>query len=245
MLGRRWGDPPAHRTSIMGVPYSECPIRFSEIPNPIWLARTEITNEQIEGIFPMRKRDTNSPSDTHPVSNASWGDARRFCSRLSVLFGLVVGLPTEVEWEYAARSGTDTEFCFGSDPSDLHLYAWFRNRSSTIYRPRPVGLLAPNGWGFYDMHGNVLEWCNEPWEPYRGNEAHGPRTVQTALSALGVVRGGGAAYPPECCRSARRFRTDKGLPPRQLGFRPVLRLEQTPLKSAQPLRGHQRDGGSM
>ena len=94
----------------------------------------------------------------------SWDDAVAFCEKLSALpaeqaAGRVYRLPTEAEWEYACRAGTTTAYSFGDDEQDLGKYAWFgKNSGKTTHA---VGEKLPNGWGLYDMHGNVLEWCSD------------------------------------------------------------------------------------
>jgi formylglycine-generating enzyme required for sulfatase activity len=101
--------------------------------------------------------------EEHPVENVSWDDAQLFVGRLSENTGKRYRLPTEAEWEYAARAGSTTNFHFGNDTSELSEYAWYG--ADSLGTTQPVGLKKPNAWGLYDMAGNVREWCQDWWDP--------------------------------------------------------------------------------
>jgi len=99
-----------------------------------------------------------------PVENVSLDDAVEFCKKLSELpeekkAGRVYHLPTEAQWEYACRAGSKTIYSFDDGEGLLPEYGWFKRNSSQ--RTHTVGLLEPNAWGLYDMHGNVWEWCSD------------------------------------------------------------------------------------
>lgn len=96
-----------------------------------------------------------------PVEQVSWYDAVKFCEKLSQQIGEKVRLPSETEWEYACRAGTRTEYYFGDNANDFKDYGWYSKNSGS--KPHPVGEKRPNGWGLYDMHGNVREWCGDNW----------------------------------------------------------------------------------
>jgi formylglycine-generating enzyme required for sulfatase activity len=112
---------------------------------------------------------TNPPPDEltneFPVANVSWYDATNFCGRLTLREksagrlpnGLIYRLPTEAEWEYAARAGTSTAYFFGNDPAVLGDYAW----SNQNVGPQEAGKKLPNPWGLYDIYGNVWEWTGD------------------------------------------------------------------------------------
>ena len=122
----------------------------------------EVTQSQYEAV--MGNNPSSIKGKNNPVENVFWGDAVAFCAKLSALpaevaAGHVYRLPTEAEWEYACRAGTTTAYSFGEDAKDLGKYAWFGDNSREI--THPVGEKLPNGWGLYDMHGNVWEWCSD------------------------------------------------------------------------------------
>jgi formylglycine-generating enzyme required for sulfatase activity len=189
---------------------------------PFYMSRTEVTQRQWRRVM----GDDNAPwsgsaeASTDPdraASRISWLDAQSFCAQLnSIAAGqsLNLRLPTEAEWEYACRAGSDAPYCFGNDPAVLAEYAWFGGNSSADRQPRPhkVAQKKSNAWELYDMHGNVWEWCEDLYAPY-------PSGAQPDGSASGrgqrmVLRGGGIDQYPPGCRSAVRT----GAPPDEKEF---------------------------
>ena len=130
------------------------------------LGRFEVS--QNEYVFVMEKNPSQNKARNLPVERVSWNDANAFCEKLTQLSRelKVIGeneeyrLPTVAEWEHACRAGTQTRFCNGNSELDLNRVAWWRGNSK--YKTHAIGLKAPNEWGFYDMHGNVWEWCLDP-----------------------------------------------------------------------------------
>lgn len=120
----------------------------------------------------------NNPQN--PVEQVNYDDAIAFCQKLTQLTGKNYRLPTELEWEYACRAGTTTDYYFGDDYRQLGDYAWYLDNSQGT--THPVGQKKPNTLGLYDMHGNVWEWCQEV-----------------------VMRGGSWNFYPAFCRSAIRY----------------------------------------
>lgn len=102
----------------------------------------------------------------HPVDGVSWHRAQKFIEKLNKKDNKYsYRLPTEAEWEFAARAGTETDFSFGDDEDDLKLYGWYEKNSNTSEPSRVAGL-KPNRWGLYDMHGNVDEWVQDDYGSY-------------------------------------------------------------------------------
>ncbi len=134
--------------------------------------------------------------------------AMEYCRWLSAKTGKAYRLPTEAEWEYAARAGTTTTYSFGDDPEQLDDYAWYVNNTE---KPQQVGKKKPNPWGLYDMHGNVGEWCLDHYVPdlystFTGpNPVKGPVVPPDAKEYSYVVRGGSWDDDPEKLRSAARL----------------------------------------
>ncbi|MCX5642282.1 MAG: SUMF1/EgtB/PvdO family nonheme iron enzyme [Candidatus Omnitrophica bacterium] len=135
--------------------------------------------------------------DTHPVVNVFWDDATAYANHYGKR------LPTEAEWEKAARAGSATSYCFGDAESDLKDYAWYSANSNR--QTHPVGTRKPNAFGLYDMHGNALEWCSDWFDAnyYSSSPASNPKGPDSGLNR--VARGGcwfGSAT--DYCRSAVR-----------------------------------------
>ncbi len=153
----------------------------------------------------------NNPSrfkgDDHPVENVSWEMAMEFCEKLSKATGKTYRLPTEAEWEYAARAESTGKYCFGNDEKLLSQYAWYHENSGG--KTHPVGQLKPNAFGLFDMHGNVWEWCADWYSGsyYAECERQGIVTDPQgpATGSLRVIRGGGWILYAVGCRSAYRF----------------------------------------
>jgi formylglycine-generating enzyme required for sulfatase activity len=121
-------------------------------------------------------------SDDCPVLGISWFAANEFCSLLSDLpsekaAGHRYRLPTEAEWEYCCRAGSESVFCFGDDGGELTEYAWFEDNSDN--KSQPVGKLKPNNWGLYDFHGNATEWCSDWFEEFDGEDKVDPKGPET------------------------------------------------------------------
>jgi formylglycine-generating enzyme required for sulfatase activity len=162
---------------------------------------------------------------TPPYADESWGwgkekqpvigithySAVKYCEWLSAKTGKKYRLPTEAEWEYAARAGTKTAYSFGDDASTLGEYAWYRANAGE--QPHVGAQKKPNAWGLFDMHGNVAEWTADAYDPqfYSKPAAKAPSAFNNGGDALypHVVRGGSWDDDPPRLRSAARRASDE------------------------------------
>ena len=203
-------------TFMMGSPESEKGRNENETQHEVTISKDyylgvhEVTQAQYEKVIgknPSHFQGAivgNENADL-PVENVSWHDAVEFCKKLSELpeekkAGRVYRLPTEAQWEYACRAGSKTAYSFDDEEGLLPVYGWFIRNSSQ--RTHTVGLLEPNAWGLYDMHGNVWEWCSDWHEEYpKGavSDPSGPREGSGRVS-----RGGGWGLVAAFCRSTSR-----------------------------------------
>jgi len=206
----RMGSPAGEK----GREDDEGPVHEVEITKPFYLGVTEVTQAQWQRV--MGSNPSNWKGDDLPVEQVSWEDAMEFCRKAGYR------LPTEAEWEYACRAGSTTRFSFGDADGDLGAYAW--NDGNSEKRTHPVGQKKPNAWGFFDMHGNVWEWCADWYaKGYYGQsprqDPHGPSS-----GSRRVLRGGSWYYSPRYCRSAFRSGSDPSSCFSNLG----LRVARTP-----------------
>jgi len=154
-------------------------------------------------------------SDNSPIVGVSYYDAEAYSKWLSLKTNKEYRLPTEEEWEYVARAGSNEQWCFGNDESLLKDYAWYLNNSSATIHP--VGEKKANNWGIHDMHGNVFEWCTN-WYSSSYN-------IKSEVEKEKILRGGSWKYTALISSSGYR---DAQFPDRKnmsIGFR-VLRAEE-------------------
>ena len=151
---------------------------------------------------------SNFKGEDRPVEQVSWLDAVEFCRRLSNHTGGEYRLPSEAEWEYACRAGTNTAYSFGDDAAELGDYAWCSKNSES--QTHPVGQKQPNAFGLYDMHGNVWEWCADDWhDNYKGAPKDGSIWIKDNKNyedpeTRKLLRGGSWGNDAQDCRSASR-----------------------------------------
>jgi formylglycine-generating enzyme required for sulfatase activity len=216
---------------------SESPQHEVTFAEPFFIAKHPITQAQWRVVAAMRQVERElelDPSrfkgDDRPVEKITWYDAVEFCARLSQHTGRDYRLPTEAEWEYACRGGTTTPFHFGETiTSDLANYrgtSTYGNGPAGEYRQQTTdsGSFPANAFGLYDMHGNVLEWCQDWWhETYEGAPTDGSAWVTHPEDAEEgrVLRGGSWYFNPENCRSAFRYWSAPGSTDDYVGFRVV------------------------
>jgi formylglycine-generating enzyme len=175
---------------------------------------------------------------SHPVVCVSWHEAQAYVAWLRRRTGKPYRLPTEAEWEYAARAETKTMYSFGSDETLLCAFARFADldsqfgwRSSCrsnngIYGPLPVGQFKPNPWGLFDMQGNAWEWVEDCWTPIASEiPTDGSAFARAGKCEMGVVRGGSFASGARRLRSASRLPTAVAAHYQNYGFRVALTID--------------------
>jgi len=140
----------------------EVPKREVEITKGYYLGKTEVTEAQFHVLGDNPEAVESIPNPTHPKGLLAINGAEWFCRAATKKTGYAVRLPTEAEWEFAARAGTDTDWFFGNDPAKLGAYAWFKDNARKSLQP--VARKQPNPWGLYDMYGNVWEWVADIYE---------------------------------------------------------------------------------
>ena len=235
VAGKPWTEPVTGMEFVwipkgcfqMGSPTSESGGDSDEHPHQVcvegyWLSKYEVTNSQYRLFKPAHdsgQYEGNSLNgDTQPVANVSWNDAIAYAEWLSAKTGETFKLPTEAEWEYAARAGTTTTRYWGDDDAQLCRHANIADRTSKVafsdftwaydgcddgYKvSAPVGRFTPNSYGLHDMLGNVWEWTSSPYDSaYAGGEK---RAAHASKGGSRVVRGGSWFNDPWNLRSANR-----------------------------------------
>jgi formylglycine-generating enzyme required for sulfatase activity len=193
---------------------------------PFWLGKYPVTQAQWAEVMnwtpPYRCQGAK-----RPVDRVSWYAAQEFCERLSQQTGRIYSLPTEAQWEYACRAGTTTPFYFGETlTTDLANYVGeytYRAEPKGVYRHETteVGNFPSNGFGLYDLHGNVWEWCADAWhDNYIGAPANGQSWEHGGTQR--VARGGSWHDPPDLCRCATRLKLEPTEGEDLVGFRVAL-----------------------
>lgn len=180
--------PGTFRMGSEGGDNDERPVRRVTL-SAFAIGKYEVTTEQYRQVHPNHWGDANLP-----VTSVSWHEAQKFCEQLGFR------LPTEVEWEYAARAGTTTAWSFGNDKSQVTRYAWFEGNSGGL--AHPVGQKEANPWGLHDMHGNVWEWIEDWFEANPQGSQTDPTGPSSEVSK--VLRGGSFGTSPDFLQSAFR-----------------------------------------
>ena len=210
---------------------------------PLFMSKYPITQAQWEAVaalpqvnYSLKRNPSyfNFNGINRPVEQVSWDDAVEFCDRLALKTGRLYRLPSEAEWEYAARAGTTTPFHFGETiTTDLANYngnCFYASESRGTYREQTtdVGSFPPNAFGLYDMHGLVWEWCADSWRwNYYLAQSDGRVWIDDKDRNLRPLRGGAWCYAPVFCRSAFRYSYLSGVRSSIIGFRVVVASAKT------------------
>jgi formylglycine-generating enzyme required for sulfatase activity len=189
------------------------------LSQPFYLGKYQVT--QAQWVAVMGENPSLFKGERHPVDKVSWKTVQAFIQGLEAKEGRDgYYLPSEAEWEYAARAGTTSDYSFGNNHSQLMRYAWFDDNSGG--QTHPVGEKKPNPWGLYDMHGNVLEWVYDWYGTYPKSDVTDPCGPSKGDSR--VLRGGSYGNSAWGLRSAARYYLTRGNRYGSYGFRLALSL---------------------
>lgn len=216
-------------TFLMGSEYmpNEMPVHEVTIDYDILMSKYQVTVEDY--MLYAQATGAKMPTDKHthlgvdvPVRRVTWIDAMAYCKWMSEREGKNVRLPTEAEWEYACRAGSNEKYFFGDNETLLGQYTWYSENSGRV--THNVGTKESNPWGLYDMYGNVWEWT---LDRYADNYETTPRdgTHHKLYSEKGMtLRGGAWSAELKNCRSARRINLGATSRNYFVGFRVVVEI---------------------
>ena len=151
----------------------------------------------------MGNNPSKNKGDLLPVENISWDDAQLFVQKLSQVTEKKYRLPSESEWEYAAKAGTTSDFFWGSDEKLAYNYAWYLENSNG--KTQAVGQKKPNPFGLYDMVGNVYQWIQDCWNVEYVSAPDDGKAWETGECSLRVLRGGSWNLSPQFLKTTTRF----------------------------------------
>ncbi len=217
---------------MMGSPedeigrYKNESLHLVTITKPFYIGKYEVTQSQYSTL--MDKNPSKYIGANNPVETVSYDDAKAFCDKMNLKYlnilpkGYKFDLPTEAQWEYACRAGTNTALNNGKNLTkedacpNLDEVAWYsKNSGETTHE---VGQKKPNAWGIYDMHGNVWEWCLDS----TSGEPFSSEAVTDPIGTTGpykIMRGSAWKFDSTMCRSAHRFGADSNKSSNLAGFR--------------------------
>jgi len=185
------------------------------IAKPFAIGKTEVTQEQWHALMRDKPSYFEGCEDTCPVEQVSWDDAQRFIKKLNEKTGKQYRLPTEAEWEYACRAGGQQDYCGGDDANAV---SWNSDNGYKLFKkPRPVASRKANGFGLYDMSGNVWEWVEDEYhENYKGAPEDGSAWLSGTMR---VLRGGAWGSDHKFVRAAARSKFSAKFKDFTFGFR--------------------------
>ena len=219
---------------LMGSPKGEKGRDLKEIQHKVILSdsfmigKYEVTQKQYKAV--MGKNPSKFKNDSQPVELVNWNDAKEFCEKLNTKFsssipsGFKFDLPTEAQWEYACRAGTNSSLGNGKELTteykcdNLDEIGWYAKNSK--FTTHPVGQKQPNSWGIYDMQGNVSEWCRDYDGSFVEGEAKDPLGPEKGTDR--IIKGGNYNVNAKFCRSAIRLNANPKTKDMKTGFRVAL-----------------------
>lgn len=224
-------------TFTMGSPEAtgdadESPQHPVTISTAFYLGRYEVTQEQWQAVMGTNPSQFKGPR--RPVDSVSWNECQRFLQKLRQLTRRELALPTEAQWEYASRAGTDTAWSFGRNADAIDAYAWWADNSEAM--THPVGEKRPNAFGLYDTIGNVSEWTADWYtkHAYPDHAVSDPARPGPIEKSSPVCRGGAWGDGLDFLRSACRNCVGADNATSGLGLRCVLRVSPALTASRTP-----------
>ena len=197
-----------------------------------WIGKYPVTQRQYQAVMGknpscFQKGFFRQENVERPVENVTWGDSIVFCQKLSEILKQTIDLPSETQWEWAARGATKSKGFEYAGSNNLDEVGWYDENSGLLGKTHPVGQKKPNELGLYDMSGNVWEWCKDNWtENVTGLPVDGsPLTPGDDSDRL--LRGGSWSNYAKDCRSACRLHNAPALRSLNGGFRVVCRASRT------------------
>lgn len=204
---------------------NERPVHKVAFSKPFAIAKYEATQELYHAV--MGKNPSKWKGPRNAIEMVNFQETLDFCAAVTremrkaklIADDETIRLPSEAEWEYACRAGTNTDYSYGNNLEDLTLYCWYKANSKG--HDPPVGKKMPNPWGLYDVHGYNWEWCADTWAPnYEGAPVDGSARQDPAAKER-VIRGGSWADPADASRSAFRHQLAADARVDTVGFRCV------------------------
>lgn len=207
--------------AMIGDPKEGIPRHEEKFPKPFYLGKTEVTQEQWDVVMATNPSVMKAPKlPVHRVQREDWQVfLKAMNEKFSARTGMRFSLPTEAQWEYACRAGKVVKLDTPDDPPRIPDHAWLGSNSK--YEPHPVAQKKPNGWGLYDMQGNVAEWCSDVLSASAGASLRSAASdpADSRDDALYVVRGGNYRDGPPACVSTSRLLRRATVPLRYDGLR--------------------------
>lgn len=201
-------------TSEMSDPHDvEKPTHQVILTGNYFIGKTEVTQKLWKAV--MGYNSSHFQGENLPLDNVSWDDCMRFISKLNSMTGQDFRLPSEAEWEFAARGGNNSNHFQYSGSNKLEDVAWFSSNSDS--KTHDVATKLPNELGIYDMSGNVWEWCADYWSNYSNGQKTNPTGPYNGIYRM--LRGGSWCYDARGCRSSCRIRSSPDYRDSLIGFR--------------------------